>query len=286
MNRIATLLLIILFQSIAFGQNCNSPTCTNQTDYGNGQWIGYVYDHAGGNPPPNPFATYKGCVNEPAIFDRNWGTGNPSCANGGDRFAVRYRMRMNFPAGSYTFTIGGDDGVRLSLDGGATFIISDWSLHGYRTTSSACLNLSGTYDLVLEFFENTGNARVSFSYTLSSAPAPIFGPSDWGDNQWLVCGFRGTNMNPLLNTFLGHYTQPALGGGNEGINTANFWNTNSSPSNAGTPANSGNLWYGCVVPNDNHMVTYKRRGFPCGLYHNGKWQAHDQALYFAHNPRQ
>jgi hypothetical protein len=266
MKKITIFLLIIFSQFNGFGQTCNNPTCPNQTDYGIGEWIGYVYDHAGGNSPPNPFATYKGCVNEQAIFDRNWGTGNPSCANNGDRFAVRYRMRMNFTAGRYTFTIGGDDGVRLSIDGGASFIISDWSNHGYRTTASPCLFLSGTYDLVLEYYEDAGNARVSFNYTFSSAPAPIFGPSDWGNNQWLVCGFSGTNMNPSQNTFLGHYTQPALGGGNEGINTANFWSTNSSPSNAGTPANSGNLLYGCKVPNDYHMITYKRRGFPCGLY--------------------
>jgi hypothetical protein len=97
-------------------------------------------------------------------------------------------MRMNF-SGNYIFTIGGDDGVRLSIDGGATFIISDWVDHGYRTTSSACLNLSGTYDLVLEYYERGGQARVSFNYTVSSNT--VFGPSDWGNNQWLVCGFSG-----------------------------------------------------------------------------------------------
>jgi len=124
MNRIASLLLIILFQFNAFGQNCNN--CPNQEDYGIDQWIGYVYDYTGDdNPPPNPFATYKGCVYETATFDRNWVYGNPSCAGSYDRFAVRYRMRKNFTAGNYIFTIGGDDGVRLSLNGGATFEIFD-----------------------------------------------------------------------------------------------------------------------------------------------------------------
>ena len=255
-------LVVILNNSISLGQVCG--TCPNQTNYGIGSWIGYVYDHNGaGNPVTNPFATYKGCVTETAIFNRDWGTGNPSCAAGGNNFAVRYRMRMNFAPGTYSITIGGDDGVRLSFDGGATFAISDWADHAYRTTTQ-CVYLSGSHDLVLEFYEKGGNARVSFNYTFVSAGA--FGPTDWGVNQWLVSAFNGTNMNPLANSYQGYYIQPALGANNAGINTTLFWGTNNSPMNAGVPVDNGNLWNGCTVANDNHMLTYKRRGFPCGLY--------------------
>jgi hypothetical protein len=164
MKRITLLaLLFLVTPKLFFSQTCS--TCPNQTDYGNGNWIGYVYDHNGsGNPVTNPFATYKGCVTEPANFNRNWGTGNPSCAAGGNNFGVRYRMRMNFAPGTYSFTIGGDDGVRLSFDGGTTWEMTDWVDHSYRTTT-ATKCLSGTSDLVLEYYEKGGDARVSFSYT-------------------------------------------------------------------------------------------------------------------------
>jgi hypothetical protein len=33
-------------------------------------------------------------------------------------FSVRFRLRKTFSAGYYTFLVGGDDGFRLSIDGG------------------------------------------------------------------------------------------------------------------------------------------------------------------------
>ena len=145
-------------------QTCNSDT-TNPNAYGSGSWIGHVYDHNGtSNPVTMPFATYKGYTTEIETINRNWGSSKPDCAGGNDNFAVRYRMNKTFAPGNYTFTIGADDGVRLSIDGGITWILSDWSDHGYRTTSVR-VPMSGNYNLVLEYYEKTGGAQVSFSYT-------------------------------------------------------------------------------------------------------------------------
>jgi len=76
-------------------------------------------------------------------------------------------MTKNFPSGNYTFTVGADDGVRLSIDGGITWILADWTDHGYRTVSVR-VPMSGSYNLVLEYYEKGGDARVSFSYTTVS----------------------------------------------------------------------------------------------------------------------
>lgn len=155
--------IIVLSANYLKAQACNPVTDPNA--YGSGSWIGHVYDHTGvGNPVTSPFATYKGYTTELEAFDRNWGTGKPDCANGNDNFAVRYRMNQTFAPGNYTFTIGGDDGVRLSIDGGNSWILSDWSDHGNRSVSVR-VPMSGNYNMVLEYYEKGGDARVSFSYS-------------------------------------------------------------------------------------------------------------------------
>lgn len=180
--------LIVLFALLGFGQHSNAQCIPagDQTSYGSGSWIGYVYsniEHA--NPPASPFtATYRGFVTQPEIFDQNLGAGAISgvnvCGSYTDLMAYRFKMTKNFPAGYYTFTIGGDDGVRLSLDGGSTYTITDWNYHSYQT-SSATVFLSGSVNLVLENYDQGGESRVSFSYTActsySTAPTAISGTS-------------------------------------------------------------------------------------------------------------
>ncbi|WP_026704707.1 T9SS sorting signal type C domain-containing protein [Flavobacterium soli] len=146
----------------------------DQTTYGNDSWIGYAYTWSG-----TPAATtYVGYVTESETFDRNLSTGSITGASGtanlcstpADNFFVRYKMTKNFPTGNYEFTVGGDDGYRLSVDGGATFVINNWNIQAYGTTTvNVCL--SGATNLVLEYYENGGDARVSFNYTYSANPA-------------------------------------------------------------------------------------------------------------------
>jgi len=156
---------LLFHQDVSYGQ-C---TTTDPNAYGSGSWIGHVYDHNGtGNPVTSPFATYRGTTTESETFDRNYGTGKPICAATSNNFAIRYRMNKNFPAGNYTFTIGGDDGVRLSIDGGLSWIVSNWSDHAYQTTSVR-VPMSGSYNLVLEYYEKGGDAQVSFSYSAQTS---------------------------------------------------------------------------------------------------------------------
>jgi hypothetical protein len=178
------MLILALFFNVSGNAQC-TPT-GNQASYGAGSWIGYVYsDVVMANPPTNPFgATYRGYVTQSEIFDQNLGGGSISggnlCGSYSDMMAFRFKMNKNFTAGYYTFTIGGDDGVRLSLDGGSTFAMSDWNYHSYQTTT-ATFYLSGSTNLVLENYDQGGESRVSFSYTActsySTAPTGISGTS-------------------------------------------------------------------------------------------------------------
>lgn len=66
--------------------------------------------------------------------------------------SVRYRLRKTFTSGNYEFIVTGDNGFRLSLDGGATWVINSFVDLAPRTLYYSAA-LDGTYDMVLDFFE-------------------------------------------------------------------------------------------------------------------------------------
>ncbi|RFC54410.1 T9SS type A sorting domain-containing protein [Brumimicrobium aurantiacum] len=216
-TKIKCLLLVFLFlSSIAsksVAQTCNSGG--NQTDYGTGKWIGYVYQHSSFNSPiSSPESNdYRGYVIENEVFDRNNGSSNPSCVNN-DYFAVRYKMKKEFVCGVYTFVIGGDDGVRLSIDGGVTWLVSKWTNSSYATVTSNPITLNGSVNLVLEYFERTGNSRVSFAYNDQSFASAVNAGTDQYDcgvNSIVLNGsFLANDPNPSYSWSGG----PIVSGGN------------------------------------------------------------------------
>ncbi|MFY0482549.1 Ig-like domain-containing protein [Flavobacterium sp. PLA-1-15] len=163
-----------------------AETCAptgDQAAFGIDSWIGYVYDNSVGFDINNQFQSskYKGYILESnPTFTHNYGGGAISgpymCGTYYDTFAIRHKMRKNFPAGYYTFTVSGDDGYRLSVNG--TEVLADWNDHG-PTTASASIYLNGSTDLILEFYENAGGATISFNYTMctptATAPTSISG---------------------------------------------------------------------------------------------------------------
>ena len=154
-------------------QNCSGTG--DPTLYGtNNVWMGYLYQ--GTN-----FDTYKGSVTEGNSmnpnFDENFGTANGpyntnSCYVITEQFSARYRLQNNLAAGTYVITIGGDDGYRFSLDGGATWVINRWNDQAYGVTTYTA-SLSGLKNMVLEYYENGGDNRVSFSMSASLLPVTI-----------------------------------------------------------------------------------------------------------------
>ncbi len=163
--------LITLTLAIAitlFTQPILAQTCTalgDQTTYGTGDsWIGYVYDNM-------DLTNYKGYVNEGttpnANFDESFGGDNVTYATNGcsintTTFSVRYKLTKTFTNSNYTITVGGDDGYRLSFDGGATWAINKWADQSYNTTTLNIV-LNGTYNIILDYYENGGGNRISFS---------------------------------------------------------------------------------------------------------------------------
>jgi hypothetical protein len=181
------LFVLLLSFSSAFSQ-CPTPP-GDQSSYGNESWIGYVYFGTAAaystNPPTNPFATefYKGYITQTPHFDQDYEYdavyGAALCGGQNNTLAIRYKMTKYYAAGTYTFTVGGDDGYRLSIDGGSTYLISNWYDHGYTSASATATLAAGYYNLVFEYYENAVSSRVSYfdtsCTTYSTAPTTITG---------------------------------------------------------------------------------------------------------------
>ncbi len=187
-------LAIVSMVLATFGAYSQCTPLGDQTTYGTSDtWIGYVYQGVN-------FNTYKGYVNQGTTgnpnFDQSFGGNRVNYATNGctvltDTFSVRYKLTKNFSAGSYVFTTGGDDGYRLSLDGGATWVINNWNTHSY-ITSTYTATLNGSYDLVFEYYENLVDNRVTFNI---STPCGTSGdPAVYGTSSWTGYVYSGMNF--------------------------------------------------------------------------------------------
>src|SRR5690606_34897372 len=122
-----------------------------ETTFGTDAWIGYVYDGS------NTFNTqnYQGTINHSTVFDTDF-CGGPACnftaASGcsvnAETFSVRFKNEADLSCGLYTFEIGSDNGVRFSINGGASYLINITSGTGYQVYTTTVFLSGGVYDLV------------------------------------------------------------------------------------------------------------------------------------------
>ena len=103
----------------------------------------------------------------------DWGVGQPQSGGanmsgiGSDNFSVRWSGQVQaIEAGTYTFTVTADDGVRLTLNGATSPQIDRWILQGptsYSTTHT--LTAGQKIDVKMEYFEQTGGATAKLLWT-------------------------------------------------------------------------------------------------------------------------
>jgi len=122
------------------------------------------------------------CRDDAAInFD--WGGGAPMTGLPVDNFSVRWTRTQTYNAGTYTFTLGTDDGGRLYVDG--SLLIDQWVDQGYPTPQpSASKVLSkGSHTVIVEYYERGGLAQATLVVT--SAPNGVTAePSVSGDQRF------------------------------------------------------------------------------------------------------
>ncbi|MET0635487.1 MAG: T9SS type A sorting domain-containing protein [Chitinophagaceae bacterium] len=246
-------ILLSLFTLITIVNSLEAQTCSplgDQTSFGsNNIWTGYVYSNA-------DLTGYIGYVNEgtsaSANFDQNFGGDNATystngCATTTETFSVRYKLNQNFANGGYLFTVTGDDGYRLSLDGGATWVINKWVNQGYTaTTYTATLN--GNVNMVLEYYENSGSNRITLNIVAGctgTEDQSVYGTN----NIWNGYVYEGVNFN----TYKGLV--------HEGSSN-NFGFDQSFGGNAVTYNTSA-----CSITTERFSVRYRlRKSFTAGIY--------------------
>ncbi len=94
----------------------------------------------------------------------DWGSGSPDSSKvPADNFSARWTTTFNFPApGRWRFTVGADDGIRMWID--VTQIVNEWhgNAEGFKTYEMDVYALTaGNHDLKVEYYDATGNAKVS-----------------------------------------------------------------------------------------------------------------------------
>lgn len=147
-----------------------------------GAFFGEYYNNQ--NLSGSPTATR----NDPVI-NFNWGNGSPIAGVAADHFSVRWTQIVNFPAGTYRFDVFSDDGVRLWANN--QILVDQWrdQTDGRFTATVA---LSGPVEIEMEYYENTGRAAVSLSWTAVSGGSPAPAP---GGATATVTGTGGSRLN-------------------------------------------------------------------------------------------
>src|SRR6266511_3335551 len=101
----------------------------------------------------------------------DFGSGSPSSACGvnADNFSARWTRTVNFAADNYRFTVTGDDGVRLYIDG--QLKIDKWFDQGANTYTADVYLSTGNHEVKLEYYEHEAGAVALLSWTSLSVTA-------------------------------------------------------------------------------------------------------------------
>jgi hypothetical protein len=109
-----------------------------------------------------------------STIDFSWGTGsNP--AGGANTFSVRWTGQLLAPeTGTYRFYSNSDDGFRIWVNN--TLVEDFWTDHGPTDSTSLTIALTaGTqYNIVVEFYENGGDAISRLKWRLPSSACASF----------------------------------------------------------------------------------------------------------------
>jgi glucose/arabinose dehydrogenase len=107
-----------------------------------------------GTPVANDCAT---------TINYTWGLGSPKTGVNTDNFSARFTTTQTFAAGTYKFTLTGDDGIRMYIDG--TLFISGWKDQAATTYTKQKTLTAGTHKVVVEYYDSGWDATAKASWT-------------------------------------------------------------------------------------------------------------------------
>lgn len=125
---------------------------------------------------------YPGVVRDDASINFDWGNGSPASGINADNFSVNWTTFTQFNAGTYTFHVTSDDGVRLWVDD--QLIIDQWNDHPVTTYSATKYLGSGYHSIRLTYYEHGGQAVCKLWWGTGTTPAGEW-RAEYYNNTWL-----------------------------------------------------------------------------------------------------
>lgn len=186
MNRHTIRLSVLFFASLVLAVLILPLGIASAQQQFGANWVAQFYNSRDLNATGSPVVA---TANFPTGINATWGEGQPRdgannvlTAVQADFFSARFTGTQAIPAGVYDFTVTSDDGVRLFIDG--NLIINNFVNGGLRNNIARVNLTGGTYTLVLDYFDDGGNAQVSLSWAVAgnttltpvgptATPAPI-----------------------------------------------------------------------------------------------------------------
>ena len=103
-------------------------------------------------------------------FNVDWRSGSPDSQIPNDNFSSRFTAHRYFPAGTYTFQLQGDDGMRFYING--ENIIDRWTNPPFVPQEVEVTLPEGIHNLVVEHSENSGLAYANLDWSFVSNALP------------------------------------------------------------------------------------------------------------------
>jgi hypothetical protein len=124
-------------------------------------------------PPPEPFTgeyfDNMDLAGTPVVtrsddaIDFDWGTGSPNFAVPFNTFSARWTRTKSYAAGTYRFSVTGDDGIRVLVDG--ELVVNGWFYQPPTTYTADVTLTEGPHTVVVEYFEFSGGAVARYDET-------------------------------------------------------------------------------------------------------------------------
>jgi hypothetical protein len=115
----------------------------------------------------------------------DWGYGSPHPSVSSDQFSARWSRIVDLAEATYRFSVTSDDGVRVYVDD--RLIIDEWRDQAAQTFTRDLALQAGHHEIVVEYYENTGVAKVALSWAPLSAPA-----GEWQGEYYANGGLNGS----------------------------------------------------------------------------------------------
>ncbi|MFP4394563.1 MAG: PA14 domain-containing protein [Anaerolineales bacterium] len=163
-----------------------------EMDYTDTHWSASYWNNVDLTGPPV-------LTQEEDRIDHDWGVGSPEPRVRVNRFSARWTRRININvAGMYRFTVTGDDGVRLWVDG--ELILDEWQVQAAKTFTPEKYLTEGAHRVRLEYFENTGAAQIELDWSRIAPVQRGWWKVEYFDNMML----RGTPVYSHYEATINH----------------------------------------------------------------------------------